>query len=247
MLVGRTDQADYDNPTGELIFPRVPESAYESVFDFGCGCGQLARQLLQQKSRPKRYFGVDVNREMVEWCRDNLTPVDPNFQFVHHDVFNPGLAPDNARRLTAPFGVEDSAFGLVLAVSVFTHLYEQQAIYYLREIARIMRPDGLFVSTWFFFDKREFPMMQRFQNTLFINENEPSNAVIYDRGWMREALDECGLCVVRTDPPDIRGFHWWLTMRHKRPGDEAFELPSDEAPYGSMPPPLLPKTQEPQT
>jgi len=39
---------------------------------------------------------------MVEWCRYNLSPVDPNFRFLHHDVYNPGLAPDNAKQLTAP-------------------------------------------------------------------------------------------------------------------------------------------------
>ena len=44
-----------------------------------------------------------------------------------------------------------------------------------------MRPDGWLHASWFLFDKRLFPMMQPFQNALFINETDPSNAVIFDR------------------------------------------------------------------
>lgn len=244
-LVGPEDPAAFDNPTGELVFPFLPESAYEAVFDYGCGCGRIARQLLQQNPRPKRYVGVDIHRGMIEWDQNNLTPVDPNFQFHHHDVYNPSHAPDNTRRLTAPFEVEDSAFSLVLAWSVFTHIYEAQVVHYLREISRIMRPDGRLLSTWFLFDKREFPMMQRFQNTLFINETDPTNATIFDREWVRQAVSDAGLAIVEAVPPSIRGYHWRVTMTHKKPGDEPFEFPPDEAPYGFMPPPLMPQTSPP--
>lgn len=240
-LVGPTEPEAFDNPTGKLVFPFVPESAYEAVFDFGCGCGRLARQMLQQKPRPKRYVGVDIHRGMVDWCQNNLGPVDENFRFQHHDVYNPSHAPDNTRRLIAPFKVEDSVFSLVIAWSVFTHIYERQALYYLKEISRILRPDGQLVSTWFLFDKREFPMMQDFQNTLFINEKDPTNAVIFDREWVRKAVTESGLAITDIDPPNIRGFQWRVTMTPQKPGVESIDFPPDEAPYGSMPPPLMPQ------
>ncbi len=248
-LVGRPDAAHYDNPTGRPIFSEyVPDTAYDSVFDLGCGCGRISRQLMQQKARPKRYLGVDINRSMVEWCRDNLTPSNKDFRFMHHDVYSPSLAPENARRLTALIEAEDSAFSLAAALSIFTHLYEAQAVHYLGEVSRMLRSDGWMISTWFLFDKREFPMMQPFQNTLFINENDPTNAVIYDREWLLKAVSEAGLEVVAVKPPEIRGFHWWITMRPKGPGVEPADFPEDEAPYGSMPPPLLPprRSSEPQ-
>lgn len=243
-LVGRPDAADYDNPDGERVFPYIPESAYASVFDFGCGCGRIARQLLQQKPRPKRYVGVDINRRMIEWCQNNLTPVDERFTFQHHDVYSLSHAPENSKQLTAPFEVEDSAFSLVVALSIFTHIHEQQAVHYLAEISRIMRPDGLMVATWFLFDKREFPMMQQFQNTLFINENDPTNAVIYDREWVKKAVDASGLAIVNVIRPEIRGFHWYVVMTSKKSGVESIDFPPDTAPYGSMPPPLLPSRQD---
>jgi len=69
-----------------------------------------ARQLLQQTPRPRRYVGIDINREMVEWCRANLSPVDRNFQFHHHDVYSPTYGAHNTLRLAEPFPVEDHAF-----------------------------------------------------------------------------------------------------------------------------------------
>ena len=48
-LVGPLDDAFYENASGDFIFPQVPEQAYVSVFDFGCGCGRQARQLMQQR------------------------------------------------------------------------------------------------------------------------------------------------------------------------------------------------------
>ena len=53
-LVGPTDPADFDNATGRPIYADfdVPLQAYDTVFDFGCGCGRLARQLLMQSPKP---------------------------------------------------------------------------------------------------------------------------------------------------------------------------------------------------
>ena len=48
-LVGQTEPSGFDNPAGAPIFDFVDPSVFRSVFDFGCGCGRLARQLIQQK------------------------------------------------------------------------------------------------------------------------------------------------------------------------------------------------------
>jgi len=65
-LVGPTEDKDYDNPTGDLVYPQIPGELYETVFDFGCGCGRIARQLMLQRAVPKHYLGIDVNRRMIE-------------------------------------------------------------------------------------------------------------------------------------------------------------------------------------
>ncbi len=49
--------------------------------------------------------------------------------------------------------VFDFACGCCRAHSVFTHLIQGQAEHHLHEVARILRPDGFFKSTWFFFER----------------------------------------------------------------------------------------------
>jgi SAM-dependent methyltransferase len=238
-LVGVSDRDSFDNPSGAPIYPYLPATAYESVFDFGCGCGRVARQLIQQDPRPARYVGIDLHRGMVAWCQSNLAPHVPAFRFEHHDVRNAGLNPAGAHR-TLALPAPDAAFTLFNAISVFTHTTEDQAEHYLHEAARVLRPDGYLHATWFLFDKAAFPMMQPFQNALFINEADPSNAVIFDRRWLRAAAREAGLVVTWARPPEIRGFHWFIVMRPVAAGDREIELPPDTAPPGSNPPPLTP-------
>ena len=143
--VGPTDPADYENPSGTPIYAGfdVPLETYEAVFDFGCGCGRVARQLLQQDPKPRSYVGIDVNNGLVEWCQENLSPVDQNFRFFHHDVYSPNYAPGNRLQLALPLPANDGEFTLVIAHSVFTHLTRTQAEYYLSEIRRILGPRGM--------------------------------------------------------------------------------------------------------
>lgn len=233
-LVGPTDPAAFDNPTGDPIYDLVPERSYESVLDFGCGCGRNARRLLLQRERPQRYLGIDLHRGMVAWCQEELTPRAEGFTFEHHDIANPSFNPGDGKPLHAPFPVEEGWATLVIAHSVFTHVLPASVDHYLAETRRALRPGGHAMTTWFLFDKRFFPMMQDQQNALFINEYDPWNAVIYDRTWFVDALDRHDLDLVAVRPPQVRGFQWDLILAPT--GDEpAVELPdTDEAPFGTI-------------
>ena len=105
-LVGPTDEAAFDNPSGDPIL-HVPESQFDAVLDFGCGCGRLARQMIQQRVRPRRYIGFDLHLGMVRWCRENLAPRAPGFEFLHHDVGNPSFNPDAGKPAVLQMPVED--------------------------------------------------------------------------------------------------------------------------------------------
>jgi hypothetical protein len=91
----------------------------------------------------------------------------------------------------------------------------------------------------FLFDTQLFPMMQPFQNALFINETDPSNAVIFDRAWLRDTARSLGLVLPWVVPPEVRGFQWYLVMRRAGVGTEV-DLPEDTAPLGHQPPQLTP-------
>jgi SAM-dependent methyltransferase len=238
-LVGLTDPAAFDNTSGALVYDFLTPDTYGAVLDFGSGCGRVARQLIQQRPRPGRYVGIDLHRGMVEWCKRNLEPHAPGFRFEHHDVFHASFNPTSAAR-TLPFDLEDDAFTLVNAISVFTHLTQDQTEHYLRETSRVLRPDGVINGTWFLFDKVDFPMMQDFQNALYINEFDPSNAVIFDRGWLRDAAREAGLIITEVNQPAVRGFQWHVLMRPSESNTPEAEWPDDLAAVGRRPPPLAP-------
>lgn len=237
-LVGATEESLYDNPDGRPIFDLAPE-AYDFVLDFGCGCGRIARQLIQQTPRPQRYVGLDLHRGQVEWCRANLAPHAPGFEFRHQNVFCKGLNPRGTADVL-PFPAPDRSVSLIVAWSVFTHVNQAAAAFYLRETARVLRPGGLLFSTWFLFDKADFPMMQTFQNALFINEVDPTNAVIFDKEWLRGTAAAAGLTLDRIIAPGIRGYQWQIWMKPRRQDSVDAGFPPDEAPRASLPPPLIP-------
>jgi SAM-dependent methyltransferase len=137
-LVGPTDPAMFDNPAGTPVFGNdIEPELYDSVLDFGCGCGRLARQMMQQNPRPRNYLGLDLHKGMVRWDRENLQPRVEGFEFHHHDVYNRSFNP-HATAPTAPLPVEDRSISLLLAWSVFTHLTQNQREYYLHEVARVL-------------------------------------------------------------------------------------------------------------
>ena len=211
-LVGPTDPAAFDAPSVNVQFEQLPPDLFASVFDFGCGCGRLARQMLLHGRIPLRYLGVDPHKGMIAWCRENISARAPHFQFRHHDVFQEFMNPDGTFE-SVPLPAADDSVTLFLAWSVFTHLLPLDAEYYLRELARVLQPDGVAVTTWFLFDKRDFPMMQEFQNALYISDFDPTNAVIFDRAWLEGTIAAAGLEIATRTEPAVRGHQWAMHLR----------------------------------
>lgn len=236
-LVGPREPEAFDHPHGQPVFPTLtrPE-LYDFVLDFGCGCGRVARRLaVADAPMPKRYVGIDLHAGMIAWANKNLAPRLPGFTFVHHDVFNAGFNPGGASQQSASFPVEDNSVSLLLALSVFTHLVQADAEHYLDEVKRVLRPDGVMLATFFLFDKAYYPMMQDFQNALYINDTDPTNAVIFDREWLLAALDLRELRIREVRSPPVRGYHWELEIVH---GRGSVALPEDTGEFGRQPPPV---------
>ncbi|ROQ00100.1 methyltransferase family protein [Stella humosa] len=235
--VGPVDDRFYRNPDRVNIFDYEHSGIdYDGVFDFGCGCGRIARQMMLQAQAPSRYLGIDLNAAAIAWCQANLAPHRPGMAFRHIDIYNRGLNPAGSPAAVA-FPAFDGGASLVIAHSVFTHILERDLAFYVGQCARALRPEGgLFRSTWFLFDKRLFPMMQDFQNGLYINLDDPTNAVVYDFAFVRATFAAAGLKMVRIIPPEVRGFQWVIYASRGGPG-EAVDFPDDVAPLGRMVPP----------
>ena len=205
------DDSYYDNPDGSYIWgpldipPLKAGEAYRRVFDFGCGCGREARRLLLQHDKPEKLVGLDINPDMIEWCRANLG--SRNVSFHHHDVWSVTYAPQNSRNRVLPIRDLGSDFTLIEANSVFTHLHEDQSKFYLDQMRSMLGPTGIIRATWFLFNKKAFPMMGADLNTLFINESDPTNAVYYDWQAFVKMVQGLGYKVIDIKWAQVLGFH----------------------------------------
>ena len=150
--------------------------------------------------------------------------------------FNPGAD----KPLHRPLALRGETFSLVVAISVFTHLTQDQTEVHLSELSEAVGPTGTLLTSWFLFDKCDFPMMPENQNALFINEMDLRNAVIYDWPWLRDAVAERGMVLTGAAAPEVRGHQWVLSMRHAGPDLSEVELPDDLAERGRRAPPAMP-------
>lgn len=202
-MIGGVDIKYFDNPNGgqiwgDLAFEGLkPGEAYESIFDFGSGCGREARRLMLMHGPPKKYLGIDISKGMIRWCEKNLTPHNKNFRFIYRDIYHISYAPKNrGRKRALPFPAEAAEFSFANVNSVFTHLYHDQSLYYLNEISRVLKLKGAARTTWFFFNKRLFPMLAPHQHCLYVNAVDPTQAVFYDWEQFLRDLKALGLVVL---------------------------------------------------
>ena len=99
-----------------------------SILDFGCGCGRMTRYL--DMMREWRAFGSEINEKHVAWCQANLRNVDTRLN---------GIRP--------PLPFDDGSMDLVYSLSLFTHLPEHLAAEWLNDLARVLKPGALLITT----------------------------------------------------------------------------------------------------
>ena len=113
-----------------------------SLLDVGCGCGRLARNLVE--SPIGSYTGFDRHKGMVDWCVQEIGSRNPRFRFDYFDLKSAYVVRDHQAGSidaeTFRFPYADAAFDSVLLASVFTHMSPGEARNYLGELARVMRP-----------------------------------------------------------------------------------------------------------
>src|SRR5215467_10088435 len=104
-----------------------------NFLDIGCGCGRLARYLLDKPIRT--YRGFDRHPGMVHWCSQEISKRDPRFSFDFFPLKSSCYEPlDNER---GAFAVEDfhfpyldASFDSCLLASVFTHMPPNEVRHY---------------------------------------------------------------------------------------------------------------------
>ena len=119
------------------------------VLDVGCGLGRLAAALAEYLTEEGSYEGFDIMPAAIGWCR-HIEARHPNFRFQLVDVQSDRYRPDGRRAASRfEFPYPDASFDFVVLTSVFTHMLPDDMRNYLAEIARVLRPGGRCLITYF--------------------------------------------------------------------------------------------------
>ncbi|HEU4563355.1 MAG TPA: class I SAM-dependent methyltransferase, partial [Gemmatimonadaceae bacterium] len=128
-------------------------AARSAVMEIGCGVGRVAFALRYILAPEGRYTGFEIVRRKVEFTERHFHRAHPNFRFVWADVHNTHYNPRGRLRPTDyAFPAPDASQDLVFAASVFTHMLPDNAAHYFRESARVLRPGGRCVFSFFLLD-----------------------------------------------------------------------------------------------
>lgn len=178
----------------------------DDVLDVGSGVGRGAIGLTGWLQG--RYEGIDVVRRGIQWCQQAITPRYPNFHFQVADVYNRHYNP--VGRFSASeyrFPYEDQSFDFVVLTSVFTHLLPADRDNYISEIARVLRPTGRCLATFFLLNDEARLSLQNGRSSLNFrfsrpgywtdNERIPEAAVAYEETDVREELERSGLRIAK--------------------------------------------------
>jgi len=201
-------------------------SRTSAVLELGCNHGRTMLGLLDYLQPPGRYEGLDIMRRHVEWAQAHIQADRPHFRFTHANIHNTAYNPGGtiaAREYVFPY--PDQSFDAIYAASLFTHLVPDSARRYLAESARVIRPGGRCLFSFFVLDHYHGPSSttcdlytfeHRYDNDPEVAVYSPANpeAVIAFRLSAIERMAEAaGLVVERVLP----GF--WCSDQ-KRPINE---------------------------
>jgi len=99
----------------------------QHLFEIGCGVGRLGAQLAPEVAS---WTGLDIAENMVALSRQRLAGV-PGARALA--LAGPNLAP-----------LAEASMDKGWCVAVFIHMDKEDMVLYLREVARVLRPGGLF-------------------------------------------------------------------------------------------------------
>lgn len=95
--------------------------SHHNLLDIGCGVGILMEPLKRIGVSSKNYVGIDISDEAIEFCKKKY----PNYEFY---VCKNNTIPQLERK-----------FDVICLFSIFTHLWPQEIIHYLKQMKYILK------------------------------------------------------------------------------------------------------------
>jgi len=172
------------------------------VLEVGSGIGRMARPLTTFLTSGS-YEGLDIVPEGIRWCDKHISPAHANFHFqladVHNLMYNP-RGRFQAAEYRFPFA--DSDFDFSFLTSVFTHMRKVEVEHYLAEVARVLRPGGRCLVTFFLLNGESRRLIEEGRSSLGFryplegcwtdDANVPERAIAFDAERLAALYCELG-------------------------------------------------------
>jgi ubiquinone/menaquinone biosynthesis C-methylase UbiE len=182
---------------------------HESVLDVGCGIGRLAASLTGYLNGKGSYDGFDIVKLGIRWSSYHISRQYPSFKFLHADIYSAMYNPKGIYKASEyQFPYPNAKFDYVFLTSVFTHMLPPDMQHYLREIARVLKPGGRALITYFVLNNESRDRVQQGTSQLRFapylpecwtsDKNNPESALAYDERYIIEAHRNAGLPIDQT-------------------------------------------------
>ncbi|MEZ4855587.1 MAG: class I SAM-dependent methyltransferase [Gelidibacter sp.] len=189
----------------------------DSVLDIGSGVGRTAIALTQFIDKNGSYDGFDVVKQGVDWCNKGIGTDFNNFNFKYVPIFNDLYNTSKLKATDFEFPYKTNSFDKVFSFSLFTHMQVDEIQHYFSEIRKVLKPEGLCLSTFFLYDTDNedyisehavmaFPFKK--ENYRLMNEHVKSGNIALHKDKLKRMLEAANLQCVKI----VDGF-WKDTVR----------------------------------
>lgn len=170
------------------------------ILDVGCGQGRMARPLVDFLDKGE-YTGFDISKASIDWSKANYSDV-PNFTFEYAPVFNARYNKSgDIKAKDHVFPYADNQFDMVFLTSVFTHMFADDIENYLSQIARVLKPGGKCLITWFLINDGMLQAQKPFFDFRYdfdkvsktTTPKNPESALAFDEAYVRRLYSRMDL------------------------------------------------------
>lgn len=185
------ERASVDSALSQLDYlDGIRPIAGSTILDFGCGV-KLTQGLYERDSPQRRYVGLDVYRQMIEYLQECLQD-DPKYSYATVNFQNTMYNREGVR-MTADsvLPIDDQHFDIITMFSVITHMEPEDARAILQILRRYAGSDTLLLFSTFIDDAQhedfvdensERPLLRARYRRSFIE------GITRDAGWRIEEL-----------------------------------------------------------
>jgi SAM-dependent methyltransferase len=169
-------------------------SSKSSILDVGCGQGRLAIGLLRILGEID-YTGIDIDGKSIAWCKDFIAKSHPTYKFHHLNLYNERYN-TNGKRIDTnfEFDLEPGSMDIIYLFSVFSHTTEEDMKTYLKEFARLLKPNGKIFFTAF--AEEDVPDFSVNPDNYRLKCSGPLHVVRYRKEYLSSIIKELGYSIL---------------------------------------------------